>query len=120
MDSVNDYERKLAMALDELLQNGVEKDRALPKGFGIAQRLGLRPRPVLYMSGLGRFLYYSIGFGLPMTALIFVFSEWDGQCRNFVFDTILGVACGVFFGLLVGLSDVRTRKTLSLSDWKDL
>ena len=114
-----EYERRYAIALQELKDSRIWRSSYLTLAHKVAKAVGFRSRPAHYNSyvrnALSMGLYFGVVWGLAMWVL-----QWSQ--RDLPISSILSFAAiaGILFGLCTASYYWFSAKTHALSKWDEL
>ncbi len=112
---MDEYERKIQAALDEMKAAGIGRSNAYPPGLRLSRSVGLKPRPAYYLPfikvALPSAIFFSVSYGLMMW-----FWEWRDQGSPLSLAVIAALLGGALSGLFMALWVARIKKRHKLND----
>ena len=115
----NDYDRRLARAMEELEASAISRGNFAPPLFRLARALGLKPRPPHYISFARAALLTGPAFGLLWGAAMWALF-WARSGMPMAIALLSSALAGVLFGLAMAGYYRWAGQEAGLSRWDDL
>jgi len=113
------YKAKLERAEFELFEKKVARKKSHPLLYKLVRILGFKVRPPHYASPKFVFVFCSIYTAFLVAALLW-FLQRDSQSVNILFIAVVSIAAGLFFGLIMMLINIESKKNYKLTNWEDI
>lgn len=113
------FDKKLSLAMNMLTAKGLLNDNAMPTGWKLIRRLGLRVPPLYFWGFNTTWIVHTVLFALGFAICEFLRLHWQTPLVNMPsWQLILGGS--LVFGLSVAIRGVYFRRRFGLPLWQDL